>query len=377
MDLSDIENILVKQGEQIEGSLAKYNDRVTRLEADFITLAQKGFKLDPAPGRGESGNAFGSALSRKLLDEPAISAWKSDSGKRLANRIAVEFDMEQAVKSVIVNNGDTMAPYARNDGIVALATRRRWLWEYIPNAVTAAPAVEYLQESGNVAEAGLQSSEGTDKPESNFTFELKRADCETFAHWTQMSRQVFSDQPALAGFLQQRLMNGIWLKLEDQIINGNGTSPQLSGILDSGNYVTYSGASSSDGLSQVDHVRDAIAVLQQADYTPGLVIVNPVDWKNMELERGTDGQFVWATPSSMQPPVLWGLPVHVTNSIAQGTFIVMDPSAVQMWTRQSATMLMSDSHEGTFIANVLTALCEARFAFGVLRPQAIVAGLYS
>ncbi len=369
MDLTEIKNILAEQDQT-------WNTAFGKLQADFIELAQKTATHPASTGTG-TGTAFGTSLSRKLLDDPTLAAWKSDSGKRLANRVAIDFDMESAVKSVIVNNGDTMAPYARQQGIIPLASRRRWIWEYIPNQVTAAPAVEYLRETGNIQEADLQSSEGTDKKESDFTFELKRADCETFAHWTQMSRQVFSDQPALAGFLQDRLMQGVWRKLEQQIINGTGTSPQLSGILDSGNHVIYTGASSSDGLSKVDHIRDAIALLQTGDYSPGLVVVNPDDWKEMELERGTDGQYVWAVPSAMQPPVLWGQPVHVTNSIAAGTFIVMDPSAVMMWTRQSANMLLSDSHEGTFIANVLTALCEARFAFGVLRPEAIVAGEYN
>lgn len=376
MDLSDIKSLLEKQDQQIHSTLNKLSDAQQKLEADFIALAQKGTAA-PSSGNGATGPAFGTALSRKLLDDPALAQWKSDSGKRLANRVAIDFDMEAAIKSVIVNNGDTMAPYARQQGIISLASRRRWIWEYIGNQVTAAPAVEYLRETGSIQDADLQSSEGSNKKESDYTFELKRADCETFAHWTQMSRQVFSDQPALAGFLQERLMQGIWRKLEQQIINGTGTSPQLSGILDAGNHVIYSGASSSDGLTKVDHIRDAIAVLQEGDYTPGLVVVNPVDWKEMELERGTDGQYVWATPTAMQPPVVWGQPVHVTNSIAAGTFIVMDPSAVMLWTRQSANMLLSDSHEGTFIQNVLTALCEARFAFGVLRPEAIVAGEYN
>lgn len=104
------------------------------------------------------------------------------------------------------------------------------------------------------------------------------------------------------------------------------------------------------------------------------MVVNPEDWKEIELERGPDGQCVSVTPTAMQPQVGWVQPVHVTNSIAAGTFIVMDPSAVMLWTRQSANMLLSDSHEGTFVQNVLTAYCEARFGFGVLRPEAIVTG---
>lgn len=376
MDLSEIKSILSKQGEELTGTLAELKERQQRLETDFTALAQKGIHMQPAAGTGGNAKAFGLALSRKLLDDPALAAWKSDSGKRLANRVAIDFDMAEAVKAVIVNAGDTMAPFDRQPGIVPLASRRRWIWEYLPNQVTTAPAVEYLRENGTVGEAGLQVSEGSNKQETYFEFELRRADCETFAHWTQMSRQVFSDQPALAGFVQQRLMQGIWLKLEQQIINGTGTSPQLSGILDSGNFVAYTGSSTSDGMSKVDHIRDAISVLQEGDYNPGLIVVNPVDWKEMELERGTDGQYVWATPSAMQPPTLWSQPVHVTNSIAVGTFIVMDPSATTLWTRQSANMLLSDSHNGTFIQNVLTALCEARFAFGVLRPEAIVAGDY-
>lgn len=65
----------------------------------------------PASSNGAHGPAFGNALSRKLLDDPALAQWKSDSGKRLADRLAIDFDMEAAMKSEIVNAGDTMAPY--------------------------------------------------------------------------------------------------------------------------------------------------------------------------------------------------------------------------------------------------------------------------
>ncbi|MES2842465.1 MAG: phage major capsid protein [Pseudomonadota bacterium] len=362
---------IVKSLETVERSIQSYRADQSEFADRLTYLEQKG-ALRQSEGDTKPRNSFGIALSQKLADNPALKEWKSDSGRRLANRVAIEFDLD--LKAAIVNVGDTMAAYERTPGIVSLATRRRWIWEYMPSSQTSASGVEYLVESGSVLVAGQQASEGATKQESTPGFTLKRADCQTFAHWTQMSRQVFSDQPALAGFLQDRLMNGVWLKLEQQIINGNGTAPQLSGLLDSGNFVPYTGGDVA--VSKVDHIRNAIAVLQQGDYSAGLVIVNPLDWKEMELERGDDGQYTWAEPSAMQPPTLWGLPVHVTNSVAAGTFIVLDPSATYLWTRQTATMLLSDSHEGTFIQNVLTALCEARFAFGVLRPEAIVAGLY-
>lgn len=364
----DLEEI-VRKG--IESMDAKFGAQVKSLRDEVTELAQKSGGLRSMPG-AHSAVGFGSTLATKMQADPSLQAWRE--GNRLASRVSFDFDLKAAMqsKAVITNNGDEQAAFERSPGIVPLASRRRWLWEYFAVANTTAPGVEYLQETGSVRVAGIQSSEGTEKDESDFTFDLKLASVETFAHYTALSRQVYADSPVLANFLQARLMEGVWRKMEQQMINGTGTSPEFSGLTDSGNHVVYSGPSST--FTPLDTVRDAMSVLQSGDYQPNLTILNPLDFSAMELERDNEGAFVWANPATAAAPMLWGTMVHLSNDMQQGKFVVMDTSAAQVWIRQNAQMLLSDSHNGNFTKNVLVALCEARAAFGVLRPQAVIYG---
>jgi len=341
--------------------------RFASLQGQITELAQK--SASAVPGLMGS-TSTGSGLARALVDCPELKAWIGGEG-RLANRVKLTFDLVAERKNTTVNSGNTMAAFDREPGIVPLATRRRWLWEYLVNGAMSGPAVEYLTEDGNVRVAGVQPAEGQQKPESDFTYALKTAPAVTVAHFTQASRQVLADQPVLQQFLRERLMNGVWLKLEDMMLNGDGTAGTFEGILSPGNFTAYTPAAST---APVDQIRRAISVLHQADYSPTTIVLSHADWAAIELKRNTDGHFDFADPRVAQSPQLWGLPVHATNSIPAGKFIVMDGGAATLWARSQAEVLVGEQHASNFTANVITLLCEARFAFGVTQPRAVLAG---
>ncbi len=54
------------------------------------------------------------------------------------------------------------------------------------------------------------------------------------AHWLKLSRQIMNDAPQTVNFTAARLINGLESKIDEQILNGDGTSSALSGLLDTG-----------------------------------------------------------------------------------------------------------------------------------------------
>jgi HK97 family phage major capsid protein len=348
----------------------------TKLQAKWLQLAQE--RAEGIKGPGAAPQSFAVVTAKKIAEHDQIKAWATGNANRLVNRVAIDVDLAMAMqtKAPLVQTGDNLAPYDRMVGITPLSSRLRWLWQYLPLVTSAGSGIEYLRESGSFRTAGLQSSEGDEKPESSFTMELTARKFETIAHWTQVSRQALADNAQLGPFLDERLMQGVWAKLEQQIINGNGTTPQLSGLLDAGNYTAYSGNSSSDGIGKLDHMRDAIRALQVANYAAGLFIVHPDDWFEIETERTSgSGEYVWAQPASMLPPVAWGLPVHVSTDMPAGNFVCMDPNAATVHFRQSAQVLVG-THGNGMIENLTTMLCEGRFALAVHRPEAVLYGSF-
>ena len=53
----------------------------------------------------------------------------------------------------------------------------------------------------------------------------------TIAHWVPATNRMLADAPQVRGYINTRLLGGLDQKLEDQIINGDGTGENLLGIL--------------------------------------------------------------------------------------------------------------------------------------------------
>jgi HK97 family phage major capsid protein len=176
--------------------------------------------------------------------------------------------------------------------------------------------------------------------------------------------------------VNSRLTFGLKLEEEDQLLNGSGTSGNLSGILTSGNFVAYDRAVSGD--TRLDTIRRAIAQAALSEFTADTVVINPADWEGIELTKGTDGQYVIGNPMDGLAPRIWGKRVVATNSIASGTFLVGAMSmGAQIWDRMDAAVQISYEDGDNFKKNMATLLAEERLALTVYRPSAFVKGTFA
>ncbi|NDD12223.1 MAG: phage major capsid protein [Betaproteobacteria bacterium] len=358
----------------VERGLAEIKSRTDQRFADFerqlmdLHQQQGGFKSAPA-GMASSR----SSLARAILGNDQIKGWASGEG-RLASRVALDFDALTEIKSTLTGSpvGGPLSQAERTGNITGLASRRTWLWDFLPVAPASSSAIEFLRETGAVRVAGVQATEGSAKSESNFSYELVTNSIATIAHYTRASRQVLADSGVLQEFLRTRLLEGCWRKLEGDLLNGAGGSGSIEGILAAGNHTVFTPAA---GLKPVDQIRLQIAKLEEADYVASVVVLNPRDWHEIETSRtGGSGEYDLADPRSAAPRVLWSLPIHVTNDLPVGKSLVMDAMAATIWMRQSAQLLISDSDGANFTSNLITLLAELRAGLSVTRPEAISFG---
>ena len=108
----------------------------------------------------------------------------------------------------------------------------------------------------------------------------------------EISRQLAADNAALAAYINLRMTYGVNLRVENQLINGNGTSPNVSGMMKSGNYTAhgYSASALGAGATRLDLIRKVIADCMLADYPASAVILNPADWAEIDaaFEKNAD-----------------------------------------------------------------------------------------
>ena len=335
-------------------------------------------------------------LTDKCLDlERRISDAGSTEGKsESAGELLTKSEAFQAMaagrskfarvelKTAIVNATGQNQPLVadmRVPGIINNPNRVLTIRDLMPVGRTASNLVQFTKENVYTNNAAAQYSspnrENVTKPESGITFTLANAAVVTLAHFIPVSRQVLDDAPQLESYVNGRLLYGLKLEEEDQLLNGAGTSGSLSGLLASGNNTAYNRSATGD--TRIDTLRKAITQAALSEYMADAIIINPEDWEAIELTKATDGQYIMANPMALAGPQLWGKRVVATNSIAEGTFLVgAFTMGAQVWDRMDAAVQISFEDGDNFKKNMATLLAEERLALTVYRPAAFIKGTF-
>ena len=187
-----------------------------------------------------------------------------------------------------------------------------------------------------------------------------------------------ADAPALVAYINQRLVYGIDLVVEDQLVTGNGTGQNLSGILTAGNFTDHGItelAQLPKNPTSFDLILMAKSKVEQAFFRPNVILLNPADWTNMQMEKNASGDYYLGHPASVAPKYLWGLPVWTTPAITAGKFLVGDfTQAATLWNRQGMTVELFEQDSDNVQKNLVTIRAERRLGFGVERTKALVGG---
>jgi HK97 family phage major capsid protein len=305
---------------------------------------------------------------------------KSDAFKAIAEGRSKFARME--IKAAIVNatgQNQPLVPADRLVGIINNPNRILTIRDALPVGRTTSNLIEFTKENVYTNNAGPQydspAFENVTKPESGITFTLESAPVVTLAHFIPLSRQVLEDSAQIESYVNGRLSFGLKLEEEDQLLNGNGTSGNIGGILKSGNFTAYNRAVTGD--TKLDTLRRAITQAQLSEFMADTIVLNPQDWEEIELLKATDNQYVWSNPVAMAGPQIWGKAVIPTNSIASGTFLVGAMAmGAQVWDRQDANVQISYEDGDNFKKNMATLRAEERLALTVYRPAAFVSGSF-
>lgn len=373
--------------EKANGELTASGKVSTETKTALATLTESintlGGRLDKIEAKdnrqGESkvvksiGERFCELAEYKLLGTKLSKARLDLDGESLAPWLA---------KAIVNATGQNqpLVPDMRVPGVIQTPNRRLRIRNLIPAGRTTSNLVQYVKENVFTNNAGPQAGgsptvagENVTKNESDITFVLANAPVVTLAHFILVSRQVLDDAPMLESYINGRLLYGLALEEEDEILNGDGTVGTLDGLMH--NATAYSRATTG---TKMDWLRRAITQLQLSEYDAEFIVLNPADWEDIELTKDTQGRYIIANPQSLLGPMLWGLPVVPTNSMGSGQFLVANGTqAAQIWDRQSPSVELSREDSDNFRKNMVTLLAEERLALTVYRPTALIKGVFS
>ena len=368
--LDSIEGKMTETSKSNAAELERLGKEQVKLSRQLMDLQQKGIKHQDNPEVKTAGE--------NLVEAENFKAFRDGSAQKARVEIAERADKkEEAANPITTPTGGIVQAY-RRPGILPGAFRPLTIEGLFPSLPIATNAFEYVQENEakNVNGAAFVA-EGAQKPFGSTDFEAKTGTIKTIAHLARISKQLMADAPALVAYINQRLVFGIDLVVEDQLVTGDGSGQNLSGILHDGNFTAH-GAKKAD-LGKAPTIFDLIlfakAKVEDAFFRPNVILLNPVDWTSMLMEKNASGDYYLGHPASVAPKYLWGLPVWTTPAITKGKFLVGDfNAAATLWTRQGMTVEMFEQDVDNVQKNLVTIRAERRLGFGVERPAAMCGG---
>lgn len=345
---------------QLQADLTTVQEELKKAGERLFDLEQKGATSADDPNAKKD---FSERASEEL-----IKSWNGSAGSYEVKTF------NKSLGSDVGSAGALIQPM-QVPGIVMPGMRRLVVRDLLSQGRISSNSLEYVREklfTNNAAPV----KEKAQKPESDLTFEKQTTNVITIAHWIQASRQVMDDAAQLQSYLNTRLLYGLALVEENQMLNGDGSADNLTGI----NQVAtaYDITLNTSGDTQADLIAHAIYQVTESEFSASGIILNPRDWHAIALMKDKEGRYLFGGPQAFTSNIMWGLPVVPTKAQAQGEFTVgAFDLASQVWDRMDATIEVSREDRDNFVKNMLTILCEERLALAHYRPQALIKGSFA
>lgn len=359
-----------KMSEETKASVDKLLVEQGEMRANLKTAEQVLAMLQ----NGGGGVGKAQTLGEKVISNEAITGFNTSIQGSVSVKIG---SVHAAVTSDAGSAGSLIQPH-RVPGIVAPQQQRLFLRDLLSWGTVDSNSVEYVRETGFTNSADVVAENPTIvKPESDIQFELDSEKIATIAHWIRASKQVLMNVSMLQSYIDGRLTYGLKVKEEAQLLNGSGVGLNIKGIVTQATAYANPGATV-DSETIIDRLRLALLQAELAEYTADGLVLNPIDWATIELTKTADKAYLFATPTGLAGPGLWGRPVVSTPSMAHKAFLVgAFALAAQGWDREAANITVSNQDRDNFVKNMVTILCEEQVGLTVYRPEAFIKGSFA
>lgn len=252
-------------------------------------------------------------------------------------------------------------------GAIESAQEERTVADLMLDGSTDGNTLQYYEET-TFTNAAAEVAEGGEKPEAALDFTLRTDIVEVIATWLPATRQLLSDLSWMESYIRGRLTFMVKRREELELLVGDGTSPNISGIHDRTGVQTQA----KGGDPVPDAIYKAMTKIRAVAFSePTGVVIHPNDWQDIRLLRTADGIYIFGSPTEPGPDRIWGLPVRQTTAETENTALVgaFRPHA-QVFRRQDVEVLISTEHSDYFIKNKVAILAEERLGLAVYRPAA-------
>jgi HK97 family phage major capsid protein len=341
------------------------NDAAMLAEINRLTAG-----MTNTPANGRQAQQVLKSLGQQFIDDPNYQAFIKAGGHRSTHAWASpEVELHATTLSEAAGSAGPLVLPDYQPGIVPLLFKRLVVADLIAPGTTESNLISYMKET-TFTNAAATVLEGGTKPESTLVFAAATSAVQKIAHWIPVTEEMLEDFAQTRSIIDARLRLGLDLVEEDQLLNGNGTPPNLLGLMNLAGLTT---AQARGADTNADAIFKQITTISTTVFVmPDAFVINPANWQTIQLTKNAAGNYLGNGPwAPAQPATLWGLPGAVTPSIVANTALVgAFRSCAQIFRRGGVRVESSNSHASFFISNLVAIRAEERLALAAYRDAA-------
>lgn len=266
-------------------------------------------------------------------------------------------------------------PADRVAGIKYDPTRPVHVRQLIPQGTTSSDVVRYVKETAyNNGSATV--AEGGSIPQSDFNLTAYDANVRKISTYFKISEEMLADTPQLTSYLSARAPEKLLTVEDTQLLSGNGTSPNLSGIItDATAFSAGAFATAVATPNEFDVLTVALNQLALVNYTADYIMLNPSDFHKLLLRKSTTSEYLVSQAYQGLQPTFNGVPVVLNTAIPSGDYLVGNfGMGTQMWVRQNLSLEFFREDGNNVTTGFVTVRLTERIALTNYLPLAFVTG---
>jgi len=243
----------------------------------------------------------------------------------------------------------------------------------IPMLPTALDNIRYMEETtftNNAVETAEQTATTASDAigEAALALTERNNPVEWLPVFIPVTMQQMEDVAGIEAYVTQRLQYMLRARLDLQVIQGNGSTPNIRGT----NNVSGINTQAKGSDATPDAIYKGLDLVRTVGFAePSVIFVHPTDWQAIRLLRTSDGIYIFGSPLDSGPERIWGVPVVMSTAVLQNTITLGDyTNFAALYTKRGIDVSVSDSHSFYFTRGLLAIRADMRIAMVHFRPEA-------
>lgn len=332
---------------EVEATGKEFNDARKHDEASKRHLsAHEELSKGNRGGAPVSGAAADGTVQKSLGQ--LFTESKSIRDGRILKDVEATLDID--VKT-LMQTGTGWAPQTVRSGRVVMSAQRPpQVMDLIPSGTISQTANKYMRET-TYTNAAAETAEAGAFPEAALALQEVSDVVQKVAVFLPVTDEQLEDIDGIRSYIDNRLELMLRQRVDSQIMNGNGTSPNLKGYLNIAGIQTVANATAGSGAAAIKGWLKLITQLRDIPgfCNPSDLIMNPVDWSTLVTAVDANGRYLLGDPGSKASMELWSLPITMTSVLAQGTGFAADfPAYTELLWYKGVEIIVTNSNNDDF-----------------------------